>query len=88
MIAGLSFPIRHLSVRVPWHDNGWNGTVCDDPKNNVACLKLLRIAERKDESLRGQPGGPLLQGPRTGGNPSLSPRTFGVHESAWLREKS
>ena len=49
MNAGLSFPIRHLSVRVPWHDNGWNGTVCDDPKNNVACLKLLRIAERKDE---------------------------------------
>ena len=49
MIAGLSFPIRHLSVRVPWHDNGWNGTVCGDPKNNVACLKLLRIAERKDE---------------------------------------
>ena len=50
MIAGLSFPIRHLSVRVPWHDNGWNGTVCDDPKNNVACLKLLRIAEKKDEA--------------------------------------
>ena len=39
MIAGLSFPIRHLSVRVPWHDSGWNGTVCVDPKNNVACLK-------------------------------------------------
>ena len=49
MTTGLSFSIRHLSVRVPWHDNGWNGTVCDDPKNNVACLKLLRIAERKDE---------------------------------------
>ena len=50
MIAKLSFPIRHLSVRVPWHDNGWNGTVCVDPENNVACLKLLRIAEKKDEA--------------------------------------
>ena len=49
MIAGLSFPIRHLSVRVPWHDSGWNGTVCVDPKNNVACLKLSRIAKEKDE---------------------------------------
>ena len=57
MIAGLSFPIRHLSVRVPWHDNGWNGTVCDDPKNNVACLKLLRIAERKDEASEGNLSG-------------------------------
>ena len=50
MITGLSFPIRHLSVRVPWHDTGWNGTVCGDPKNNVACLKLIRIAERKNEA--------------------------------------
>ena len=49
MTAGLSFPVRHLSVRVPWHDNVWDGTVCGDPKNNVACLKLVRIAERKDE---------------------------------------
>lgn len=50
MISGLSFPIRHLSVRVPWHDSSWNGAVCGDPKNNVACLKLPRIAEGKDEA--------------------------------------
>ena len=49
MGTSLSFPIRHLSVRVPWHDAGWNGTVCVDPKNNSACLKLKRIAEKKDE---------------------------------------
>ena len=50
MNTELSFPIRHLSVRVPWHDNGWDGTVCVDPKNNAACLKLSRIAEKKDEA--------------------------------------
>ena len=50
MIAELSFPVRHLSVRVPWHDNDWDGTVCGDPKSNTACLKLSRIAERKDET--------------------------------------
>ena len=49
MIANLSFPVRHLSVRVPWHDTGWNGAVCRDPENNAACLKLSRIAEKKDE---------------------------------------
>ena len=50
MVSTLSFPIHHLSVRVPWHDAGWNGTVCGDPQNNSACLKLPRIAETKDEA--------------------------------------
>ena len=43
----LSFPIRHISV--PWHDNGWNGSVCKDPKFNAACLKLKNIANSKNE---------------------------------------
>lgn len=50
MSSRLSFPIHHLSVRVPWHDAGWNGTVCVDPGNNSACLKLKLIAESKDEA--------------------------------------
>lgn len=50
MLSRLSFPIHHLSVRVPWHDAGWNGTVCVDPGNNSACLKLKLIAENKDEA--------------------------------------
>jgi ATP-dependent exoDNAse (exonuclease V) alpha subunit len=34
---------------VPWHDSGWEGTVCADPLNNGSCLRLGRIAaERKD----------------------------------------
>ena len=32
-----SRPIEHISVRVPWHDNGWNGTVCRDPRGNGTC---------------------------------------------------
>ena len=50
MTSKLAFPIRHISVRVPWHDNGWVGTVCNDPRGNSACLKLPRIAESKDEA--------------------------------------
>ena len=50
MTSGLTFPINHISVRVPWHDAGWNGTVCIDPANNWACLKLPRIAEQKNEA--------------------------------------
>ena len=44
-------PIRHLSIRVPWHDNGWNGCVCNNPKENTSCLRLERIAENKNEEL-------------------------------------
>ena len=40
---------QHISVRVPWHDNEWNGTVCRFPGENNACLRLKNIYEnRKD----------------------------------------
>lgn len=51
MTSQLSYPVNHISVRVPWHDAGWNGTVCVDPASNWACLKLPRIAEAKNETL-------------------------------------
>jgi hypothetical protein len=41
--------IRHVSVRVPWHDNGWNGRVCLDPKGFSACLALRRTALNRDD---------------------------------------
>ena len=50
MSAPLSFPLRHVSIRVPWHDAGWNGTVCKSPRLNSACLKLVNIANNKDET--------------------------------------
>lgn len=44
-------PFRHISIRVPWHDTGWDGRVCAAPRLNGACLNLRRIAEsRKDEA--------------------------------------
>lgn len=33
----------HLNVRVAWHDNRWNGAVCNDPPLNSYCLDLERI---------------------------------------------
>ena len=46
-----NLPLRHLSIRVPWHDNGWNGAVCADPVNNASCLRLGNIHERRDDSV-------------------------------------
>ena len=43
-------PYRHLSVRVPWHDTGWEGSICADPLANGACLRLGRIAEGRNDA--------------------------------------
>src|SRR5215831_10538689 len=44
------FPLRHLSIRVPWHDASWAGVVCQAPHLNGACAKLKRIAADKKEA--------------------------------------
>lgn len=40
--------VQHLSVRVPWHDTGWAGTVCADPPGNHACVMLGNIGKHRD----------------------------------------
>lgn len=42
-----NFPLRHVSIRVPWHDAGWSGVVCNAPQLNGACAKLKQIAGKK-----------------------------------------
>jgi hypothetical protein len=42
--------VRNLSVRVPWHDRGWDGHVCDAPSANSSCLALKLIAENRRDS--------------------------------------
>ncbi len=43
-------PLMHISLRVPWHDSEWDGTVCKEPDCNASCLRLPRISEdRNDE---------------------------------------
>lgn len=50
MKRNLNYPHKHLSIRVPWHDGGWNGTICSKPAANSACLVLKNCAmNRNDE---------------------------------------
>ncbi len=39
--------INHISIRVPWHDDLWQGTVCRRPRDNGSCVVLPEIAEAK-----------------------------------------
>ena len=43
--------IHHISIRVPWHDRGWGGSVCDSPKGSTSCLALRSISEEKDDGV-------------------------------------
>jgi hypothetical protein len=57
---GARIPLRHLSVRVPWHDAGWDGTVCRSPRLNSSCLALNRIGSTKNEATEERYAGQLL----------------------------
>ncbi|MDO6433017.1 ATP-dependent RecD-like DNA helicase [Flavitalea sp. BT771] len=52
------YQLKHLSIRVPWHDNAWNGAVCTNPKANGACLTLRNCAlsrnDEQEEAVKGQ----------------------------------
>lgn len=50
-------PIRHLSVRVAWHDNRWNGAVCSAPSKNSFCVALDRIRAERDDKRQDEVAG-------------------------------
>lgn len=51
VMSSVNYQLKHLSIRVPWHDNGWNGCICNNPKENTSCLRLKRISTKKNEDL-------------------------------------
>lgn len=54
-------PIRHMSIRVPWHDAGWDGTVCRRVKGNAACLVLKEIRDTRDDDREDALAGQSIQ---------------------------
>ncbi len=58
-------PIRHLSVRLPWHDTGWAGHVCQFPSKNNWCMVLKGIREERNDTaengLAGRPWSELSE---------------------------
>lgn len=42
---------QHISVRVPWYDNYWNGSVCNQPVCNSSCLRLANIYENRNDNV-------------------------------------
>lgn len=45
-----ALPVQHLTIRVPWHDSGWNGAICQVCTANTCCIVLPRIATGRDDA--------------------------------------
>jgi exodeoxyribonuclease V alpha subunit len=64
----------HISVRLFWHDSGWNGAICRDPAANVWCEAHDHVRSHKspkelEEEVRGKP--PTTAGVQPGCEMSL-----------------
>ncbi len=60
---------------MPWHDAGWDGTVCRAPRQNASCLVLNRIGAAKNDALEDQYAGqPLSEVPEEAIPPCFSER--------------
>ncbi|RZK00977.1 MAG: hypothetical protein EOO43_24965, partial [Flavobacterium sp.] len=55
------YTLKHLSIRVPWHDNAWNGSICNNPKANSACLVLKNCALNRNDEQEQSLAGTLLR---------------------------
>ena len=54
-------PPHHITIRVPWHDSGWAGTVCQRPLDNTSCLILPRIGEGRRDKVEERCAGQKLE---------------------------
>ena len=48
---------QHYSFRVPWHDNKWDGSICEAPSENYSCMRLKGINQSRDDELENQHSG-------------------------------
>ena len=62
MIQGSrQLPIQHLTIRVPWHDSGWKGTICQQCCANTCCTILPRIATGRDDEFETEHAGKSIE---------------------------
>lgn len=51
----------HLTSRLVWHDNAWDGCICQNPKANTSCIVHQHIREGRDDNKEQEfRGTPLL----------------------------
>ena len=62
----------HLSVRLAWHDNGWDGCICQEPHLNSSCVYHRNIRDDRDDEYEREHAGIHLSDIPTGRLPPCS----------------
>ena len=77
----------HLTLRVAWHENEWNGTVCNHPSQNSFCLMLDRIRVARDDEAENLVAGKSFSGLSTVQLPACKAEGGAFMNShPWMRE--
>ena len=58
--------VEHISLRVAWHDHGWDGTVCADPLGNASCILLKNVGPNRDDSIEASIAGDRMGEEKSG----------------------
>lgn len=80
--------VEHISLRVAWHDHGWDGSVCQDPAGNASCILLKNVGPNRDDEAEIQlagrgmlDGGPYVPPCISERATFMSPKGLGVVKS-------
>jgi hypothetical protein len=52
--------MHHITMRVPWHDSGWSGSICANPLGNTSCPILPLVGTNKDDQAEAKCAGRRL----------------------------
>src|SRR2546427_4899337 len=78
---------QHLNVRVAWHDNRWNGSVCRFPSLNAFCVELDRIRLERDDAAQDSVAGKAFADLKPSQLPACKAESGGfMNDRAWVRE--
>ena len=78
--------MRHLTIRVAWHDSRWNGAVCREPSCNSFCVTLDRIRDTRNDTQEDANAGKFWHELRSNQLPPCHAESGGfMNEHDWSR---
>ena len=79
--------MHHLNVRVAWHDNKWNGTICKNPCSNAFCVDFDRIRAERDDAAEERLAGKFFGELKSAQHPPCKAESGAFMNSReWVRE--
>jgi len=78
--------MRHLTVRVAWHDSGWDARICAAPSRNAYCLAIERVRKDRNDAVEDALAGrPLAELTNKQHPPCILESTPFMNVGSWSR---